>query len=124
MIPAPANLSFKWQRKLQDKFREKFEVIRSDVLRANCGTNPLQDKDQVITSISWVSRIEDAKDSLLRSHWALVIVDEAQKMSAYSSDKNTLAYQLSERPSSSLSKTGAARRASQSDAGRLGLPRA
>lgn len=32
----------------------------------------------------------------MRSHWDLVIVDEAHKMSAYSSDKKTLAYQLGE----------------------------
>ncbi len=96
LIVTPANLSFQWQRELQDKFREKFEVVRSDVLRANYGTNPWQDKNQVITSISWVSRIEDAKESLLRSHWDLVIVDEAHKMSAYSADKKTLAYQLGE----------------------------
>ena len=37
----------------------------------------------MITSISWVSRIDDAKESLLRSHWDLIIVDEAHKMSAY-----------------------------------------
>ena len=56
--------------------------------------NPWQERNQVITSVSWVSRVEDAKDSLLRSHWDLIIVDEAHKMSAYSSDKKTLAYQL------------------------------
>jgi len=44
----------------------------------------------------WVARIEDAKDSLLRSHWDLIIVDEAHKMSAYSPDHKTLAYQLGE----------------------------
>jgi superfamily II DNA or RNA helicase len=60
-------------------------------LRANYGSNPWQEKPQVVTSISWVSRIEDAKDSLLRSHWDLIIVDEAHKMSAYSADKKTLA---------------------------------
>jgi SNF2 family DNA or RNA helicase len=96
LIVTPANLSFQWQRELKDKFRETFEVIRSDVLRANYGTNPWQDKNQVITSVSWVSRIEDAKESLLRSHWDLIIVDEAHKMSAYSADKKTLAYQLGE----------------------------
>lgn len=68
LIITPANLSFQWQREMKDKFRESFEVIRSDVLRANYGSNPWQEKNQVITSISWVSRIEDAKDSLLRSH--------------------------------------------------------
>ena len=96
LIVTPANLSFQWQRELQEKFREKFEVMRSDVLRANYGTNPWQERNQIITSISWVSRIEDARESLLRSHWDLIIVDEAHKMSAYSADKKTLAFHLGE----------------------------
>ena len=96
LIITPANLSFQWQREMKDKFLENFEVIRSDVLRANYGSNPWQDKNQVITSVSWVSRIEDAKESLLRSHWDLIIVDEAHKMSAASRDRKTLAYQLGE----------------------------
>src|SRR5438128_4592386 len=96
LIITPANLSFQWQREMKDKFRENFEVIRSDVLRANYGSNPWQDKNQVITSVSWVSRVADAKESLLRSHWDLIIVDEAHKMSAASRDRKTLAYQLGE----------------------------
>jgi superfamily II DNA or RNA helicase len=96
LIVTPANLSFQWQRELKDKFRESFEVVRSDVLRANYGMNPWQEKNQVVTSVSWVSRVEDAKESLLRSNWDLIIVDEAHKMSAYSADKKTLAYQLGE----------------------------
>jgi len=96
LIVTPASLSFQWQRELKDKFRENFEIIRSDVLRANYGSNPWQDKNQVITSVSWVSRIDDANESLLRSQWDLIVVDEAHKMSAYSTDKKTLAYQLGE----------------------------
>lgn len=96
LIVTPANLTFQWQREMKDKFRESFEVIRGDILRANYGTNPWQDRNQVITSVSWVSRVDDARDSLLRSHWDIVIVDEAHKMSAYRSDKKTLAYQLGE----------------------------
>lgn len=96
LIITPANLSFQWQRELKDKFREDFEVVRGDVLRANYGTNPWKEKKQVVTSVSWVSRIEDAKESLLRSDWDLIIVDEAHKMSAHSSDKKTLAYRLGE----------------------------
>jgi hypothetical protein len=91
LIITPANLSFQWQRELKDKFREHFEVVRFDVLRANYGSNPWQEKAQVIPSISWVSRIEDAKDSLLRAHGDLVIVDEAHKRSAASRDQKTLA---------------------------------
>ncbi|MGZ3396521.1 MAG: DEAD/DEAH box helicase, partial [Isosphaeraceae bacterium] len=96
LVVAPANLTFQWQRELKDKFRENFEVIRGETLRNTYGQNPWQDRDQVVTSISWVSRIEDAKESLLRSHWDLVIVDEAHKMSAYADDKKTLAYRLGE----------------------------
>ncbi len=96
LIVTPANLSFQWQRELNDKFRERFTVVRGDLLRANYGANPWQDNNQVITSVSWVSRIEDANKSLKRSHWDLVIVDEAHKMSAYSEENKTLAYQLGE----------------------------
>jgi len=96
LIVTPANLSFQWQRELKEKFRENFQLIRSDVLRATYGTNPWQDINQVITSVSWISRIEDARESLMRSNWDLIIVDEAHKMSAYSEEKKTLAYQLGE----------------------------
>jgi len=96
LIITPASLSFQWQREMKEKFREQFEVIRGDVLRANYGMNPWQERNQVVTSISWVSRIVDAKDSLLRSRWDLIIVDEAHKMAAYSADKKTLAYRLGE----------------------------
>ena len=91
LIITPANLCFQWERELKDKFRENFRVIRSDILRSTYGANPWQDFDQCITSVSWVSRVEDAKDSLLRSQWDLIIVDEAHRMSAYGEDKKTLA---------------------------------
>ena len=97
LIIAPANLTFQWQREMRDKFREDFQVMKGDVFRSNYGLNPWQEQNQVVTSVSWASRIEDAKESLLRSHWDLIIVDEAHKMSAYSSQKKTLAYQLGEK---------------------------
>ena len=52
LILTPANLTFQWQRELKDRFRENFEIIRGDVLRANYGSNPWQEKNQVITSVS------------------------------------------------------------------------
>jgi SNF2 family DNA or RNA helicase len=96
LIVTPANLTFQWQRELADKFREKYDIIRGDVLRANYGQNPWQERDQVITSVSWVSVVEDARESLLRSRWDLVIVDEAHKMSAPGEDRKTYAYRLGE----------------------------
>lgn len=96
LIITPANLTFQWQRELKDKFRQSFEVLNGQVLRSHYGSNPWQEKDQVITSISWVSRVDDAQNSLMRSHWDLIIVDEAHKMSASKLDKKTLAYKLGE----------------------------
>jgi SNF2 family DNA or RNA helicase len=96
LIVTPANLCFQWQRELKDKFREDFKIVRGDVLRTTYGSNPWQEINQAVTSVSWVSRIEDANESLMRSHWDLIVVDEAHKMSAYSEDKKTLAYQLGE----------------------------
>ena len=96
LIVTPANLTFQWQRELKDRFRENFEIIRGDVLRANYGSNPWQERNQVITSVSWVALQEDANQSLLRATWDLVIVDEAHKMSAYDDEHKTYAYQLGE----------------------------
>jgi SNF2 family DNA or RNA helicase len=90
LIVAPANLTFQWQREMKDKFREAFDVMRGEVLRTQYGQNPWQEHSQVVTSVSWISRVDDAKDGLLRSQWDLVIVDEAHKMSAYSADKKRL----------------------------------
>ena len=96
LIVAPANLTFQWQREMKDKFRERFEVMRGDILRANYGQNPWQEKNQVVTSISWISHIDDARESLMRSEWDLVIVDEAHKMAAYSREKKTQLYSMGE----------------------------
>jgi hypothetical protein len=43
LIITPASLLFQWQREMNEKFREQFEVIRSDVLRANYDMNPWQE---------------------------------------------------------------------------------
>lgn len=59
LIVAPASLTFQWQHEMADKFREKFEPIGGDVLRANYGQNPWQERDQVVTSVSWMSVVVD-----------------------------------------------------------------
>jgi hypothetical protein len=71
LIVTPANLSFQWQRELKDKFHESFEVVRSDVLRANYGMNPWQEKNQVITSVSWVSRVDEPTQTPARAAFEL-----------------------------------------------------
>ena len=66
------------------------------ILRGRFSLVLRSEHNQVVTSVSSISRVDDARESLLRSTWDLVIVDEAHKMSAYSSDKKTLAFQLGE----------------------------
>ena len=79
LIVTPANLTFQWKREMEEKFQEKFEIVGGAVLRESYGQNPWHDRSQAITSLSWISRISDAKESLLRSRWDIVIVDEAHK---------------------------------------------
>ena len=55
LLITPANLSFQWQREMREKFRENFEVIRGDVLRANYGVNPWQERDQLIEILQGIT---------------------------------------------------------------------
>jgi N12 class adenine-specific DNA methylase len=47
LIVAPVSLTFQWQRELEDKFREQFDVMRGGVLRTQYGQNPWQERNQV-----------------------------------------------------------------------------
>jgi superfamily II DNA or RNA helicase len=80
---------------MRDRFQERFEIIRGVDLKNAYGVNPWQDKPQVITSIDWAKR-EDVKESLSRTDWDLIIVDEAHRMSASDPDHKTDRYQLGE----------------------------
>src|SRR5437867_13068818 len=60
LIITPANLSFQWQRELKEKFGESFRIVDRGVVDASWGRNVWEGEFQAITSISWVSRIEDA----------------------------------------------------------------
>jgi len=96
LIVTPANLAFQWQRELQDKFREKFEILRGPEFRSQYGVNPWQEKPQIITSMDWAKR-EEIKEKLERvPSFDLIIVDEAHKMSASDPDHKTERYYLGE----------------------------
>ncbi len=95
LIVAPANLAFQWQRELADRFRESFEIVRGVDLRKAYGTNPWQERPQLITSIDWAKR-DEVEESLARVHWDLVIVDEAHRMSARDAEHKTERYKLGE----------------------------
>src|SRR5437870_9373365 len=51
LVLSPANLMFQWQREMKDRFRERFDILRGVDLQSAHGTNPWQERDQVITSL-------------------------------------------------------------------------
>jgi len=95
LIVVPANLAFQWQREMRDRFRERFDILRGQDLKTAYGVNPWQDRPQVITSMDWAKR-EDVLESLSRTTWDLVIVDEAHRMSASDPEHKTERYRLGE----------------------------
>ncbi len=95
LIVTPANLMFQWQRELRERFRERFDIVRGVDLKYAYGVNPWQDKPQVITSMDFAKR-EDVLESLKRTTWDLIIVDEAHRMSASDPEHKTERYKLGE----------------------------
>jgi SNF2 family DNA or RNA helicase len=82
LIVVPGHLRDQWLRELKEKFQETFVVIDRNMMSSFYGENPWQRENQVITSIDFAKR-EEILPSLSSTHWDLVIVDEAHKMSAY-----------------------------------------
>jgi superfamily II DNA or RNA helicase len=95
LIVTPANLAFQWQRELREKFDEKFLVLRGADLRVQFGVNPWLEHPHILTSLDLAKR-EEILPSLRQSHWDLVIVDEAHRMSAAAEDRKSLRYKLGE----------------------------
>jgi superfamily II DNA or RNA helicase len=98
LIVVPGHLKDQWIRELKEKFQETFIVIDRNMMNSFYGENPWQRENQVITSIDFAKQ-EEILPSLSSTHWDLVIVDEAHKMSAYKySDKlsKTERYRLGE----------------------------
>ncbi len=95
LIVTPANLAFQWQRELKEKFDEKFLVLRGADLRVQFGVNPWLEHPQILTSLDLAKR-DEILPSLRQSHWDLVVVDEAHRMSAVAEDRKSLRYKLGE----------------------------
>ncbi|MFW6097604.1 MAG: helicase-related protein [Chloroflexota bacterium] len=82
LVVAPANLVGQWQRELDEKFDERFDVIDRGVLNAR-GSRAWELSDQCAVSIDFAWQ-PDVMESLARARrWDLIIVDEAHKMAAY-----------------------------------------
>jgi len=95
LVVCPANLAFRWQRELREKFEAKFEVMKGADIREQFGFNQWQEKKRIITSLDLAKR-QDVLPGLRQVHWDLVIVDEAHRMSASDATHKSLRYKLGE----------------------------
>ncbi len=95
LIVCPANLTFQWQRELHEKFNETFLIRSGKELREQFGVNLWLQQKQILTSLDLAKR-EEILPGLKQTHWDLVIVDEAHRMSASAEDKKSQRYRLGE----------------------------
>lgn len=80
LIVVPGHLKDKWYVELNDKFSEKFDIIDSNLINNNYGTNVWTSHDQIITSMDFAKQ-ERVMEGIKHATFDLVIVDEAHKMS-------------------------------------------
>jgi len=82
LIVVPGHLKDQWRRELKERFEEHFVVVDRGIMGALFGENIWSRENQIITSMDFVKQ-KDVLASLRASHFDLVIIDEAHKMSAY-----------------------------------------
>src|SRR5262245_56352656 len=56
LVVCPANLTFQWQRELNEKFQEKFVVMKGDDIRDQFGINQWIENKQILTSLDLAKR--------------------------------------------------------------------
>jgi len=95
LIVCPANLSFQWQRELNEKFDERFLILKGGEMRDQFGMNQWLEQNKVITSLDLAKRTE-ILPGLRQVHWDLIVVDEAHRMSWTPPSKKTARYALGE----------------------------
>lgn len=82
LIVAPGSLVEQWQDELGEKFQLPFEIATNDNLEAAQSGNWFLEHPLAIARLDKLSRSEDLQRKLSQTHWDLVVVDEAHKMSA------------------------------------------
>jgi superfamily II DNA or RNA helicase len=95
LVCCPANLSFQWQRELNEKFDERFTRLKGSDIRDQFGVNQWLENARVITSLDLAKR-DDILPGLRQVHWDLVVVDEAHRMSWTPPARKTERYALGE----------------------------
>lgn len=82
LIVAPGSLVEQWQDEMFEKFGLSFTLFaREQVEQSRC-SNPFDEIDLLVARVDQLARNEDLQEKLRHSHWDLIVVDEAHKLSA------------------------------------------
>ena len=99
LIVAPGSLCGQWQDELRDKFGLEFTLFGREQQEQSSSGNAFAQNNQLIARLDQLSRSEDLQEKLKATHWDLIIVDEAHKLSASFTGnevKKTQRFQLGE----------------------------
>lgn len=99
LIVAPGSLCGQWQDELRDKFGLEFTLFGREQQEQSSSGNAFAQNNQLIARLDQLSRSDDLQHKLKATHWDLIIVDEAHKLSASFTGnevKKTQRFQLGE----------------------------
>ncbi|MBP7965878.1 MAG: DUF3883 domain-containing protein [Burkholderiaceae bacterium] len=82
LVVAPGSLVEQWQDEMFEKFGLSFTLFSREQVEQSRSGNPFDDIDLMVARVDQLSRNEDLQEKLRLSHWDLVVVDEAHKLSA------------------------------------------
>lgn len=82
LIVAPGSLVEQWQDEMFEKFGLSFTLFSREQVEQSRSGNPFDDIDLMVARVDQLSRSDDLQEKLRLSHWDLVVVDEAHKLSA------------------------------------------
>ncbi|WP_353207363.1 helicase-related protein [Sphingorhabdus sp.] len=82
LIVAPGSLVEQWQDEMFEKFGLSFTLFSREQVEQSRSGNSFDDHDLMVARIDQLSRNEELQEKLRLSHWDLIVVDEAHKLSA------------------------------------------
>ncbi len=99
LIVSPGSLVEQWQDEMMEKFGLNFSIFSREQVEQSHSGNPFDDIDLMVARVDQLSRNEELLEKLKQSHWDLIVVDEAHKLSANyfgNKVKKTKRFQLGE----------------------------
>ena len=82
LIVAPGSLIGQWQDELREKFSLDFEQFSRERQESSPSGNYFAEQDRLIVRLDQLARNDEYRQKLALTHWDLVVVDEAHKLSA------------------------------------------